>query len=138
MTGALPTAALSLSDRTQEYGAYAGLAAVVGLAVLSLLYFAQAREVKRLRDWAGRAPERAAEAQAAAAARAAGAPRTLEAPPPEAASPAPVAPATAGANGGQSGPAVPATAAATAAKVAAGAPGAPPHAGPDGAPAPGP
>src|SRR3954451_24095395 len=61
MTGALPTAALSLSDRTQEYGAYAGLAAVVGLAVLSLLYFAQAREVKRLREWAGRAPERAAE-----------------------------------------------------------------------------
>ena len=34
-----------------------------GLAVLSLLYFAQAREVKRLREWAGRAPERAAELQ---------------------------------------------------------------------------
>ena len=35
-----------------------------GLGVLSLLYFAQAREVKRLREWAGRAPERAAELEA--------------------------------------------------------------------------
>jgi hypothetical protein len=34
------------------------LAAVVGLAVLSALYFSQARDVKRLREWAGRAPER--------------------------------------------------------------------------------
>ncbi len=41
----------------QEIGAYAGLAAVVGLAVLSALYFSQARDVKRLREWAGRAPE---------------------------------------------------------------------------------
>jgi hypothetical protein len=36
---------------------------VLGLAVLSLLYFAQAREVKRLREWAGRSPERAADLQ---------------------------------------------------------------------------
>ena len=57
-------AALSLSDKIKEYGAYAGFAAVLGLGVLSLLYFAQAREVKRLRDWAGRAPERAAELEA--------------------------------------------------------------------------
>jgi hypothetical protein len=42
----------------QEIGAAAGFAAVVGLAVLSALYFSQAREVKRLREWAGRAPER--------------------------------------------------------------------------------
>jgi hypothetical protein len=34
------------------------LAAVVGLAVLSALYFSQARDIKRLREWAGRAPER--------------------------------------------------------------------------------
>ena len=34
---------------------------MVGLAVLSVLYFSQARDVKRLREWAGRAPERAAE-----------------------------------------------------------------------------
>ena len=32
-----------------------------GLAVLSVLYFSQARELKRLREWAGRAPERARE-----------------------------------------------------------------------------
>jgi hypothetical protein len=45
----------------KEIGSYAGLAAVFGLAVLSALYFSQARDVKRLRDWAGRAPERAEE-----------------------------------------------------------------------------
>ena len=50
--------ALSTSGFIEKYGAYAGLAAIPGLAVLSLLYFAQAREVKRLREWAGRAPER--------------------------------------------------------------------------------
>ena len=42
----------------QEIGSYAGFAAVLGLAVLSVLYFSQARDVKRLREWAGRAPER--------------------------------------------------------------------------------
>ena len=54
----------------QEIGAYAGFAAVVGLAVLSALYFSQARDVKRLREWAGRAPERAAEQEARIAAQA--------------------------------------------------------------------
>ena len=44
----------------QEIGAAAGLAAGVGLAVLSVLYFSHAREVKQLREWAGRAPERSA------------------------------------------------------------------------------
>jgi LytR cell envelope-related transcriptional attenuator len=53
--------AVALSDTVVRVGAYGGLASVVGLGVLSLLYFAQAREVKRLREWAGRAPERAAE-----------------------------------------------------------------------------
>jgi hypothetical protein len=53
--------AVALSDTIQRLGAYAGLASVVGLGVLSLLYFSQAREVKRLREWAGRAPERAVE-----------------------------------------------------------------------------
>jgi hypothetical protein len=61
-------AAISVNDQIEKYGAYAGLAAIVGLAVLSLLYFAQAREVKRLREWAGRAPERAAELEARVAA----------------------------------------------------------------------
>ncbi|MEA2423110.1 MAG: hypothetical protein QOF55_2209 [Thermoleophilaceae bacterium] len=45
----------------EQIGSYAGLAAIPGLAVLSALYFSQARDVKRLRDWAGRAPERSAE-----------------------------------------------------------------------------
>ncbi len=37
------------------------MAAFLGLAILALLYFSQARDVRRLRDWAGRAPERALE-----------------------------------------------------------------------------
>ena len=45
----------------QEIGSYAGLAAIPGLAILSALLFSQARDVRRLREWAGRAPERAAQ-----------------------------------------------------------------------------
>jgi hypothetical protein len=41
----------------EALGAVAGLAAVVGLVVLSALYVSHAREVKRLRAWAGGAPE---------------------------------------------------------------------------------
>jgi hypothetical protein len=63
-------AALHVSQRIKDYGSYAGFACVLGLAVLSLLYFAQAREVKRLREWAGRAPERDAELQARVTAQA--------------------------------------------------------------------
>src|SRR4051794_41233312 len=84
-------AALSLQDKVEQYGSYAGVAAVFGLGVLSLLYFAQAREVKRLREWAGRAPERAAELEARAVAAAE---EKLAAPaPPPAARPPPPAPA---------------------------------------------
>jgi hypothetical protein len=53
--------ALSFQDQVEKYGAYVGIAAFFGLAVLSLLYFSQARELKRLREWAGRAPDRARE-----------------------------------------------------------------------------
>jgi LytR cell envelope-related transcriptional attenuator len=53
--------ALSFQGQVEKYGAYVGIAAFLGLAVLSLLYFSQARELKRLREWAGRAPERALE-----------------------------------------------------------------------------
>lgn len=49
----------------EQIGTYAGFAAVVGLAVLAALYFSQARDVRRLREWAGRAPERAAQHEAA-------------------------------------------------------------------------
>ena len=62
--------AFSLQDQVEKYGAYIGIAAFFGLAVLSILYFAQARELRRLRDWAGRAPERAQEVEARAVAQA--------------------------------------------------------------------
>jgi hypothetical protein len=58
----------------QEIGAVAGWAAVVGLAVLSALYFSQARDVRRLREWAGRAPERLGQGVTPVPERAAGAP----------------------------------------------------------------
>ena len=48
-------------ELVERVGAYVGLAAFLGLAVLALLYFSQARDVRRLREWAGRAPERAVE-----------------------------------------------------------------------------
>ena len=111
-------------DVIQDVGAYAGFAAVVGLAVLSALYFSQARDVRRLREWAGRAPERSAEQAAMAPEQAAqeagrpvptGAVRPIPAAKPAGAMPGvpPGKPAAAGA------PPVPATAAATAAKPAA-------------------
>src|ERR1700726_3269366 len=53
--------ALSLTSSFTKIGAIAAFAAVVGVAMLSLLVFSQARELKRLREWAGRAPERAAD-----------------------------------------------------------------------------
>jgi hypothetical protein len=53
--------AASAADIVEQAGSYAGLAAVIGLGVMALLYFSQAREVRRLREWAGREPERAAE-----------------------------------------------------------------------------
>jgi hypothetical protein len=56
--------ALSVSHEIEKIGSYAGFAAIIGLAVLALLYFSQAREVKRLREWAGRSPERAQELEA--------------------------------------------------------------------------
>src|SRR5436190_21742214 len=68
-----PQLALSLSSTFTQIGAIAAFAALVGLAIVSLLCFSQAREIKRLREWAGRAPERAAELEqrvsASAAAR---------------------------------------------------------------------
>ena len=54
-----------------ELGALAGLAAFLGIAILAVLQFVQARDLRRLRDWAGRAPERDAEFQEATSALAA-------------------------------------------------------------------
>jgi LytR cell envelope-related transcriptional attenuator len=48
-------------DLVERVGSYLGLASFLGLAVLALLYFSQGRDVRRLREWAGRAPERAVE-----------------------------------------------------------------------------
>jgi len=42
----------------KEIGAYAGLVAFLGLALLALLSFTQGRDIRRLREWAGSAPER--------------------------------------------------------------------------------
>jgi hypothetical protein len=45
----------------KEIGAFAGLVAFLGLAVLALLSFTQGRDIRRLREWAGSAPERDSE-----------------------------------------------------------------------------
>jgi len=55
-------------DLLKEIGAILGFVAFVGLAVLVFMTFQQARHLRRLREWAGRSPERAAaEAERAAA-----------------------------------------------------------------------
>ena len=104
--------AFSLQDQVEKYGAYVGLAAFLGLAVLSLLYFAQARELKRLRDWAGRAPERAQELEARVVAQAEEARRVPEpaaersgtvGPAQPVAKPQPAVPVPAAGNGRQAG-----------------------------------
>jgi hypothetical protein len=65
----------------KEIGAFAGLAAFLGLAVLALLAFSQGRDIRRLREWAGSAPERDSERKdstSAAAAKRAEELRALE------------------------------------------------------------
>jgi hypothetical protein len=57
-------------DLVEKIGPFVGLAAFIGLAVLAFLIFQQSRDVRRLREWAGRAPERALEAAEATAAAA--------------------------------------------------------------------
>jgi hypothetical protein len=54
----------------KEIGAYAGLVAFLGLAVLALLSFAQGRDLRRLREWAGSAPARDTERKEATSAAA--------------------------------------------------------------------
>lgn len=50
-----------MNNVIQTVGAYAGLVALLGIVVLALLCFSQARDLRRLREWAGGAPERDAE-----------------------------------------------------------------------------
>jgi hypothetical protein len=45
----------------KDIGSFAGLVAFVGLALLALLSFTQGRDIRRLREWAGSAPERDAD-----------------------------------------------------------------------------
>jgi hypothetical protein len=60
-----------LAHAIEQIGSYAGLAAFLGLGVLALLCFTQARDIRRLREWAGSAPERDAERKEATSAVAA-------------------------------------------------------------------
>jgi LytR cell envelope-related transcriptional attenuator len=46
----------------ESIGPVLGIVAFVGLAILAFLLIQQARDIRRLREWAGRAPERAMEA----------------------------------------------------------------------------
>jgi hypothetical protein len=46
----------------ESIGPVLGIVAFAGLATLAFLLFQQARDLRRLREWAGRAPERAQEA----------------------------------------------------------------------------
>lgn len=59
-----------MNDLIEKIGPYLGIAAFLGLAILAFLIIQQAREVRRLREWAGRAPERADEAAEASLAAA--------------------------------------------------------------------
>ena len=70
----------------ESIGPLLGIAAFIGLAVLAFLLFQQSRDVRRLREWAGRAPERAQEAaDAVQAAAEAPAPTPPRSPPPRSA-----------------------------------------------------
>ncbi len=84
----------------QEIGSYAGIAAIPGLAILSALYFSQARDVRRLRDWAGRAPERSMEAAQGGRVTTRPAPQTAAAQTGAATPARPAAPATAAGTAG--------------------------------------
>ncbi|HNH86614.1 MAG TPA: hypothetical protein PLE93_05890, partial [Solirubrobacterales bacterium] len=50
-----------MTDVIQTVGSYAGLVALLAIGVLAFLVFSQARDIRRLREWAGGAPERDAE-----------------------------------------------------------------------------
>lgn len=59
-----------MNDLIEKIGPILGIVAFLGLAILAFLIIQQAREVRRLREWAGRAPERANEAAEASLAAA--------------------------------------------------------------------
>jgi hypothetical protein len=47
-----------LLHTVERIGSFAGLASFLGLGIFALLLFAHGRDIRRLRDWAGSAPER--------------------------------------------------------------------------------
>ncbi|HKG04455.1 MAG TPA: LytR C-terminal domain-containing protein [Conexibacter sp.] len=53
--------AFSVQDFVDKIGAYVGFAAAIGLALFAMLLFAQARELKRLREWGAHAHDRIGE-----------------------------------------------------------------------------
>src|SRR3954468_16100011 len=109
--------ALHIPHVVEQVGSLAGFAAVIGLAVLSALYFSQARDLRRLREWAGRAPERAADQ--ATSGQVAPVPGRVVAVPQQQRPPQAPAVTPAGANG-DAAPSVTAAPGTEAAKVAAG------------------
>jgi hypothetical protein len=60
-----------LLEAIKDIGAFAGLAAFFGVALLALLSFTQGRDIRRLREWAGSSPERDAERKESTSAAAA-------------------------------------------------------------------
>jgi len=50
-----------VTDVIQTVGGYAGIISLLAAVVLAMLVFSQARDLRRLREWAGGAPERDAE-----------------------------------------------------------------------------
>ncbi len=55
----------------KEIGSFAGLVAFIGLALVALLSFTHGRDIRRLREWAGSAPERDSERKESTSAAAA-------------------------------------------------------------------
>ncbi|WP_320668482.1 hypothetical protein, partial [Patulibacter defluvii] len=61
MTPAVPVLAAGFASKFDEIGPYVGFASLVAVAAMAILVFTQGRELQRLREWAGTAPERLAE-----------------------------------------------------------------------------
>jgi LytR cell envelope-related transcriptional attenuator len=78
--------AFSAGHFVDKVGKIGGFAALVGLAVVVLLWFSQARDLKRLREWAAEEPERMAELEQRMMAQLSR--RTAPVPAPQAARPA--------------------------------------------------
>ncbi len=108
------TLAFSAQDFVKDVGSYAGFAAVVALALFALLLFAQAREIKRLREWGGQAHDRIGELERNVAAALDMARRAMARPAAPAPGPSPVQQARGPVARRATGPAQPAVAAAAA------------------------